>query len=50
MPINYSVGAHPSSVAVAGLTDVATPSLFSGAFSQELCNVEVYKIGVMKNN
>ena len=23
---------------------------FSGALSQELCDVEVYKIGVMKNN
>ena len=23
---------------------------FSGAFSQKLCDVEVYKIGVMKNN
>jgi hypothetical protein len=49
---------HTSSVAVAGIDDPgrrglpipATLSLFSGALSQELCDVEVYKIGVMKNN
>jgi hypothetical protein len=56
--INYSVGAQASSVAIAGIDDTgrpglplpATVSFFSGALSQELCDVEVYKIGVMKNN
>jgi hypothetical protein len=50
--------AHASSVAVADIDDPGPPelllpatlSLFSGALSQELCDVEVYKIGVMKNN
>ena len=50
--------AYASSVAVAGMDDAGRPGLpisatisfFSGAFSQKLCDVEVYKIGVMKNN
>ena len=58
MAINYSAPAHASSVAVAGIDDAGRPgspipvtvSLFSGALSQELCDVEVYKIGVMKDN
>ena len=41
MAVNYSAAAHASSV--------ATVSLFSGALSQELCDVEVHKIGVMKD-
>ena len=58
MAINYSGGAHASSIAVAdidyagrlGLPIRTTFSLFSGALSKELCDVEIYKIGVMKNN
>ena len=58
MAINYSAGARASSVAVAGIDDAgqpglpirATVSLFRRAFAQEFCDVEVYKIGVMKND
>ena len=37
-------------IGATSIADPATVSLFSGALSQELCDVEVYEIGVMKND
>src|SRR5262245_56827128 len=49
---------HTSSVAVAGINDAGSPgitysrntSFFRGTLSQKLRDVEIHKIGVMKNN